>query len=116
MADEPTEEPAAVGSGIRIADHPQARRSIARAKAWGGVVGFGITAWFSWQAGTPFAEATLRSVGIGAATALAVWALAQAAWKQIIFAELAARRREAVETQKAILSELDEHTARDDLA
>lgn len=113
MADEP-EEPAAAGSGIRIADHPRARASISRAKAWGGVIGFAVSAWFSHQAGTPFVEATIRSIAIGAAAALAVWGMALAAWKQIIFAELAARRREAVETQNAILRELEEHEARDD--
>lgn len=115
MADEP-EEGAASGSGIRIADHPRARASISRAKAWGGLIGFAITAWFSHQAGTPFVEATIRSIAIGAASSLAVWGVAQAVWKQVIFAELAARRREAVETQNAILAELEEHEVRDDLA
>lgn len=92
---------------IRIADHPRARASISRAKSWGAVLGFAIAAWFGYKAGNPFVDVVVRSILIGAAASLTVWAVAQAIWKQIIFAEVAAARKKAVETQKAILDELE---------
>ncbi len=95
-------------TAIRLADHPRAQASIARAKAWGACVGFAVSAYFGYHVGNPFVDIVIRSILIGAATCLATWGAAQAIWKQILFAELAAARKEALETQKAILEELED--------
>lgn len=100
----PTEE----RTPIRIADHPRAHASIVRASAWGAIVGFGITAWFGYKVGNPFVDIVIRSMLIGAASSLGVRFVAGQVWKQIIFAEVAAARKEALETQKAILDELED--------
>jgi hypothetical protein len=92
---------------IRIADHPRARRAIARSRAWGALIGFGLAAYFGDKAGVPFVDLVLRSIGIGIAAYLVAWAGAQAIWRQILFAELAVRRREANESQQALLEELE---------
>ncbi len=93
---------------IRIADHPRARRSIARVRAWGALIGFGLAAYLGNKAGLPFVDLVLRSIGIGMASYLVAWAGAQAVWKQIVFAELAVRRRDVAETQQALLDKLEE--------
>ncbi len=95
-------------TGLRLADHPRARASISRAKAWGAIAGFAIASWYGYRMGNPFVDIVIRAILVGALTSLAVWGAAQAVWKQILFAELAAKRKEAVETQKAILEELED--------
>lgn len=95
-------------SAIRLVEHPRARASIRRAKSWGSIVGFGISAWIGYRMGNPFVDIVVRSILVGALTSLAVWWAAQMIWKQIVFAELAAARKEAVETQRAILDELED--------
>ncbi len=108
-ADTPTTEGAASDTHADpAAEHPRAIASIRRAKSWGAIAGFAITAYLGQKAGVPFVDLVIRSILIGAATSLAVWGTAQAIWKQIVFAELAAARKEALETQKAILEELED--------
>lgn len=92
---------------IRIADHPRASRSIARVRAWGALVGFAIAAYLGHKAGLTFVDLVIRSILIGGASYLVAWAGAQAIWRQIVFAELAVRRREANEAQQAMLEELE---------
>jgi hypothetical protein len=95
-------------TGLRLVDHPRARASIARAKGWGAIAGFAIAGWYGYRMGNPFVDVVIRCILVGALTSLAVWGVAQAIWKQIVFAELAAKRKEAVEKQKAILDELED--------
>lgn len=93
---------------IRIADHPRASRSIARIRAWGALVGFALAAYLGYKAGLTFIDLVIRAIGIGIASYLVAWAGAQAVWKQIVFAEVALRRREANEAQQKLLADLDE--------
>lgn len=109
-----TDTPDGERTPIRIADHPRARHSISRAKSWGAVVGFAVSAWFGYRLGNPFVDIVVRSILLGALTSLAVWGCAVAIWKQIIFAELAAARKDALETQRAILSELEDPSKLDE--
>ncbi|MEH3053740.1 MAG: hypothetical protein PGN13_06975 [Patulibacter minatonensis] len=110
MADEPDSDAPATEerTAIRIADHPRAKYSIGRAKSWGAIVGFALTAWLSYRGGIPFVDLVIRSIAIGALASLGVWAVAQMVWKQILFAELAHARKEALELQKTILEELED--------
>ncbi|MEN0012896.1 MAG: hypothetical protein AAGC46_06010 [Solirubrobacteraceae bacterium] len=98
---------------VHIAGHPRAMRSIARVRAWGALIGFGVALYFGHKAGLTFVELMVRAILIGAAGYLVAWAGAQGVWRQIIFAELAARRTQALEIQKTILDEL-EHPERID--
>jgi hypothetical protein len=103
-----TDSPGSERPSIRLADHPRAKASISRAKAWGAVLGFGITAWLGYRGGVPFVDLVVRCIVIGALTCLATWGAAQAIWKQIVFAELALARKNALETQEAILGEFED--------
>lgn len=93
---------------VRLADHPRASRSIAQVRAWGAVLGFAVAAYFSNKAGLPFVDLVIRSILIGMATSLVLWAGAQAIWKQIVFAEIATARKEANEKQREIIEALEQ--------
>jgi hypothetical protein len=82
---------------ISVAEHPRARRSIARTKAWAALIGFALVAVLSWQAGVEPFEVGLRALGAGIATYLIVWLAAVALWQRIVVAEakaVAERRRD----------------------
>lgn len=102
-ADETSSGPAT----LHISGHPRAMQSIARARAWGALIGFAVAVYFGHKAGLTFVGLVVRAILIGAAGYLVAWAGAQAIWRQIIFAELAARRKQALEIQQTILDELE---------
>jgi hypothetical protein len=77
---------------ITIGAHPRARRSVQRARALGGLLGFVITLVLSLRAGVPAWDATARSLIAGIVVHLAAWAIAVAVWKQLMLAELHALR------------------------
>lgn len=93
---------------VRLAEHPRASRSIARVRAWGAVIGFAVAAYFGNKAGLPFVDLVIRSILIGMATSLVVWAGAQAVWKQIVFAEIATVRKEVAEKQQEIIEAIEQ--------
>lgn len=97
---------------IRLADHPAAARSIPRVRSWAGLLGFVVAAALGNQAGLPFIDLVLRALLIGTACALVAWAAAQAVWKQIVFAEVAAARKRAREAQLKLLDELEQPSGR----
>lgn len=101
---EATEGPAP----IRLAEHPAAARSIPRVRAWAGLVAFVASILLGEQSAVPFVDLIIRSVAIGTIAALVAWAVAQAVWKQIVFSEIAAARKRAVEAQQALLNELEQ--------
>lgn len=79
--------------GLRLTDHPRARRTIATAKGWGGLAGFGLGLLLATRAGLPTSDAILRAIMIGAIAYLLVWAVAVVVWKQIARAEIEEMRR-----------------------
>ena len=78
------------GAQASVANHPRARASVRRSKGWGGLIGFGIAAYLSLQAGVPAADAGLRALGAGLAGYLLAWACAVAVWRHLVVAELRA--------------------------
>src|SRR5215211_5537379 len=78
---------------VRLEAHPRAVRSIARAKAIGGVVGFVIGLWLGSRAGLPAWDTGARALGGGIAGWLLVWVAAVQIWKQLIVAEYRAAER-----------------------
>jgi hypothetical protein len=101
MSDAPTTvQPAVAGKEpvrITIGAHPRARRSVQRARALGGLLGFLVTLALSLSAGVPGFDAVARALVAGIVVHLAAWAISVSVWKQLMLAEIQAlhdRRRE----------------------
>jgi hypothetical protein len=75
---------------VRLRAHPRARRHIAAAKGWGGLVGFAVTLWLSLRAGAPGFDALLRALVGGVGLYVVAWTCAIAAWRHIAIAEVRA--------------------------
>lgn len=93
-----------------VANHPRAGAQVARAKAWGGLVGFALVGLLSWRAGAPVADVLLRALAGGVVGYVATWAAAVLVWRHLVVAELRAvrahraaevARRAAAATQRA---------------
>ena len=94
---------------VRLEAHPRAVRSIARAKAIGGVVGFVIGFWLGSRAGLPAWDTGMRALAGGIAGWLLVWVAAVQIWKQLIIAEFRAaeaKREQARQTRQMYVEEL----------
>jgi hypothetical protein len=94
---------------VRLAAHPRAQRSIARAKAFGGVVGFLIGLWLGSRAGLPAWDTGVRALAGGIAGWLLVWVAAVQVWKQLIIGEYRAaeaKRQQARKTRQMYIDEL----------
>ncbi len=75
-----------------IANHPRAGAQIARAKAWGGLVGFLLVGLLATRAHVPLPDALLRAIMGGVAVYVATWAGAVLVWRHLVVAELRAVR------------------------
>jgi hypothetical protein len=75
------------GSNLILAEHPRAARSVARAKAWGGLAGFLLGGYLSLPTQT-LAGAGLRALAAGVVCYVAVWAAAVFLWRRLLVAEL----------------------------
>jgi uncharacterized membrane protein YccC len=84
------------GEGIRLSAHPRARRHIAIAKGWGGLIAFLLALKLSRGAGLPWPDAIERSVIAGVVGYVAAWAIAQTVWRHIALAELEQLRRRLI--------------------
>ena len=78
---------------VRVSDHPRARASIRRARAWAGLAGFALVLLVSLRAGVPGFDAALRALAGGVVAHFAAWACALALWRRLVIAELEAERR-----------------------
>jgi|SRR5215217_95321 len=99
---------------VRLAAHPRAQRSVGRAKAIGGVVGFVIGLWLGSKAGLPAWDTGVRALAGGIAGWLIVWVAAVQIWKQVILAEFRAaeaRREQARQTRQMYVEELAKQRA-----
>jgi hypothetical protein len=75
---------------LSIATHPRAAAQVRRAKGWGGLAGFGIAAYLSFQAGIPFQLVALRAVAAGIACYMVAWACSLTVWRHLVLAEMRA--------------------------
>ncbi len=89
---------AAKGSGLSIAAHPRAAHGVARAKGWGGLVGFMVGGYLSMSTNT-FVGAALHALVAGIACYVAVWAGAVFLWRHLVVAELRSRQHELVQAE-----------------
>jgi hypothetical protein len=83
-----------------IAAHPRASRSVARAKSWGGLVGFLVGGYLSLPIGT-LAEAGLRALISGVVCYVAVWAGAVFVWRRVVILEIKAREQQLMSAMQA---------------
>jgi hypothetical protein len=83
--------------GISVAGHPRAAAQVRRAKGFGGVTFFLITAYFSFKAGVPADQVALRALIGGIGGYLLAWMCAVTVWRQLVLAEL----RAALESGRA---------------
>jgi hypothetical protein len=79
----------------KISEHPIAARQVARARAWAALIGFVVAFWLSRRAGLPFPESGARAIVAGIVCRLLAWAALVSLWRQLIPAEIEARRRRA---------------------
>ncbi len=77
-------------AGASVANHPRARAAVRRSKGWGGLIGFGIAAYLSLQAGVPAPDAGLRALGAGVVGYVLAWGCAVAVWRHLVLAEMRA--------------------------
>ena len=73
---------------MSIGAHPRARRSVRRARAFGGLLGFAVALLLSLRTGVPAWDATARALIAGIVVHLAAWRVAVAVWRQLMLAEL----------------------------
>ena len=83
--------------GISVAGHPHAAAQVRRAKGFGGVSFFLITAYFSFKAGVPADQVAVRALIGGIGGYLLAWMCAVTVWRQLVLAEL----RAAIESGRA---------------
>jgi hypothetical protein len=75
-----------------VANHPRAAPQVGRAKAWGGLAGFGLAALLSWRAQVPMGDLLLRAIVGGVVGYVLAWASAVTLWRHLVIAELRAVR------------------------
>ncbi len=81
--------------GPSVAAHPRAARAVARAKGWGGLVGFVLGGYLSLPTNT-LAAAGLRALVAGVVCYVAVWAGAVFVWRRLVMLEIKSREQQLV--------------------
>jgi type VI protein secretion system component VasK len=84
------------GRGIRLSEHPRARRHIGIAKGWGGMIAFLLVLKLSRGAGLPWPDALERALVGGIVGYLTLWMIAQTIWRHIALAELEDLRKRLI--------------------
>jgi hypothetical protein len=94
---------------VRLSGHPRALRSIARARAIGGVIGFVIGLWLGSKAGLPAWDTGVRALAGGIAGWLLVWVAAVQIWRQLIVGEYRhseQKRKQAIALRRQYAEEI----------
>jgi hypothetical protein len=93
-------EDAEQADGPSVAAHPRAARAIARAKSWGGLLGFALGGYMALPTNT-VAAAGLRALVAGIVGYVAVWAGAVFLWRRLVMIEIKNREHQLVEATRA---------------
>ena len=83
--------------GISVAGHPRAAAQVRRAKGFGGVTFFVLTAYFSFKAKVPADQIAVRALIAGIGGYMLAWMCAVTVWRELVLAEL----RAALESGRA---------------
>jgi hypothetical protein len=84
---------AVAADGPNIAAHPRAVRAVARAKSWGGLLGFVLGGYLSLPTNT-LAGAALRALIAGVVCYVVVWAGAVFLWRRLVMLEIKGREQQ----------------------
>lgn len=76
--------------GLSVSAHPRARAAVRRAKGFGGLVGFVLTAFIAHSAGLTAAQVLERALLVGIGGYLLAWACAVTVWRHLVLAEVRA--------------------------
>jgi hypothetical protein len=82
----------APADGPSVAAHPRAVRAVARAKSWGGLLGFLLGGYLSLPTNT-LAGAGVRALLAGVVCYVAVWAGAVFVWRRLVMLEIKGREQ-----------------------
>jgi len=80
----------AASDRITLASHPRAAAQVARAKGYGALGAFGLTAALSWHAGAPLFDTGVRALAGGVAGYMVAWSAAVTVWRHLLLAQLRA--------------------------
>jgi hypothetical protein len=83
--------------GISVAAHPRAAAQVRRAKGFGGVTFFLITAYLSYKAQVPPDQLAIRALIGGIGGYMLAWMCSVTVWRHLVLAEL----RAAIESGRA---------------
>jgi hypothetical protein len=83
----------AAAGGPSVAAHPRAARAVARAKSWGGLIGFVLGGYLSLPTNT-VAASGLRALIAGVVCYVAVWAGAVFLWRRLVMLEIKGREQQ----------------------
>src|SRR3954452_23372946 len=86
---------------VQLTEHPRARRQIATAKGWGGVIGFVLGFAPSRRAHMSDFEPGLHALAGGIGLYVVAWAGMVAIWREIAVAEVERARRQIAEYNRA---------------
>ncbi|MGD0453623.1 MAG: hypothetical protein ABSB69_08490 [Solirubrobacteraceae bacterium] len=86
--------------GPSVAAHPRAARGVARAKGWGGLIGFVLGGYLSLPTNT-LAAAGLRALLAGVVCYVAAWAGAVFLWRRLVMLEIKGREQQLHAAVKA---------------
>jgi hypothetical protein len=84
------------GAGPSVAAHPRAARAVARAKSWGGLLGFLVGGYLSLPTAT-LADAGLRALLAGVLCYVVAWAGAVFLWRRLVVIEIKAREAQLLD-------------------
>jgi hypothetical protein len=82
--------------GPSVSAHPRAARGVARAKSWGGLIGFVLGGYLSLPTNT-LAGAGLRALLAGVVCYVATWAGAVFVWRRLVMLEIKGREQQLIE-------------------
>ena len=92
-------------AGLSVAGHPRAATQVRKAKGWGGLAAFVVTAYLSFSHGATIDAAGMRALGAGVLGYVIAWGCAVMVWRQLMVAEIRAkvdRARAAAEQAAAV--------------
>lgn len=90
--------------GLSVAGHPRAAAQVRKAKGWGGLAAFVVTAYLSLSHGATPDVAGMRALGAGVLGYVIAWTCAVMVWRQLMVAEIRAKveRARAAADQPAV--------------